>query len=64
MTCSKCANYSRQLSRCKLGKIIPRTLKGGREAVQWMGLSYICQHWSKYDNFVSYLAKNPVMRDK
>jgi hypothetical protein len=42
MKCSKCEHYSYQLSRCRLGKINPRTIKGGIDAVKWMGISYIC----------------------
>jgi hypothetical protein len=42
MKCSKCEHYSYSLQRCKLGKINPRTIKGGIDAVKWMGLSYIC----------------------
>jgi len=42
MKCSKCEHYSYSLQRCKLGKMNPRTIKGGIEAAKWMGLSYIC----------------------
>jgi len=34
--------YSRSLGRCTLGKINPRTIKGGVEAVGFMGNNYIC----------------------
>ena len=40
--CSVCAQYSRQLLRCKMGKINPRTIKGGVDAARFMGISYIC----------------------
>ena len=40
--CLRCGNYSRQLSRCKLGKINPKTVKGGIEAMRWCGIGYIC----------------------
>lgn len=42
MKCTKCREYSFKLRRCKLGKINPTTIKGGLEAVRFMGLSYIC----------------------
>ena len=42
MKCGKCGSYSRQLGRCLQRKINPRTIKGGVEAADWMGLSYIC----------------------
>ena len=34
--------YSFPLHRCKLGKINPRTIKGGIEAAKFMGIDYIC----------------------
>jgi len=40
--CSKCEYYSRGLSRCTLGKINPPTIKGGLNAIRYMGLGYIC----------------------
>lgn len=42
MKCSKCAQYSFPLHRCKLGKIKPPSVKGGVEAALFMGLDYIC----------------------
>ena len=36
--------YSYSLNRCTLGKINPRTIKGGVEAASYMGMSYICAH--------------------
>jgi hypothetical protein len=41
-TCGKCEHYSRSLGRCKFGKANPRTKKATREAMMWMGSSYIC----------------------
>jgi hypothetical protein len=42
MKCSECQIYSFKLQRCKLGKINPKTIKGGVEAANLMGLDYIC----------------------
>jgi hypothetical protein len=42
MNCTKCHLYSFQLSRCKAGKINPKTIKGGVDAARFMGFSYIC----------------------
>jgi hypothetical protein len=41
--CSKCEFYSFPLRRCKLGRINPRSIKGGVDAARIMGLSYICR---------------------
>jgi len=42
MKCSECTNYSFKVRRCTLEKINPKTIKGGIEAVRFMGLGYIC----------------------
>lgn len=42
MNCTKCSEYSYSLRRCILGKINPKTIKGGIEAAELMGISYIC----------------------
>lgn len=50
MNCTACKHYSYPLRRCKLGKINPKTIKGGVEAVRFMGPSYICTNcalWEK-----------------
>ena len=50
--CSVCKTYSRSLGRCILGKIVPKTIKGGRDAVQFMGASYICPKTPGYQKIV------------
>jgi len=42
MKCSKCKEYSFLLRRCKLGKINPKSVKGGVDAAHIMGIDYIC----------------------
>ena len=43
MKCSKCQHYSRGVGRCLLGKINPPTLKGGADAMRFMGIGYVCK---------------------
>ena len=42
MGCSKCAQYSFSLGRCVLGRIMPKTIKGGIKATRIMGNAYVC----------------------
>lgn len=42
MKCTKCHNYSFPLRRCLLGWINPPTIKGGAQAIDHMGINYIC----------------------
>lgn len=55
--CSKCGHYSRSLQRCLLGKINPPTIKGGVDAVRFMGFSYICGYAKYYDKIKAELVK-------
>jgi hypothetical protein len=55
--CSKCGHYSFGLSRCLLGKINPPTIKGGVDAVSFMGFSYICGYAKHYDKIKAELVK-------
>ncbi len=57
MKCSKCPNYSKQLGRCKQGKINPKTIKGGIEAVKVMGISYICVLSPLFDKVMNKVLK-------
>ncbi len=40
MRCAKCTHYSRQLRRCKLGKINPLTAQAS--VIPIMGAEYLC----------------------
>ncbi len=42
MGCKGCGSYSYQLGRCIMGKISPKTVKGGLQAAALMGPSYLC----------------------
>ena len=57
MKCKECENYSYRLNRCLLGKINPRTIKGGVEAAQFMGLSYICYLATHREKIIERLIK-------
>jgi hypothetical protein len=43
--CLSCPDkrFSRALGRCIFGKVNPRTLKGAKQCVAFMGKDYICQ---------------------
>ncbi len=49
--------YDCSVRRCKFGKINPPTVKGGVEAVKWMGISYICQYANHRDAIVQKLSR-------
>lgn len=53
--CTKCDQYSYSLRRCKLGKINPKTIKGGLDAARLMGMGYICSKCSLYDKILEKL---------
>lgn len=58
--CRECSTYSTKLKRCSIGKICPPTIKGGIDAVQWMGMSYICSkspYYQKIFNAILQEAK-------
>ncbi len=46
-TCSKCQHYSYKLTRCIMGKVNPRTLKGTKECLLLMGHGSVC-NWNKW----------------
>jgi len=63
--CSKCPEYSFSLKRCKQGKINPPTIKGGVQAVSFMGMSYICVWAKHWDKIIESLRKsNPSAYNK
>lgn len=43
MTCGKCGQYSRQLGRCVLGYVNPRTKKGTKSCIEFAGANYVCR---------------------
>ena len=57
MKCSECFHYSRQLSRCRKGKIKPYTIKSGADAVEFFGITYICRHSPLFEKIKNELNK-------
>ena len=54
-TCEKCKHYSHAPRRCKLGHANPRTKKGTKEAMRFMGTAYICRYSKWKDTVVDEL---------
>ena len=60
MGCRKCRYYSTALTRCKLGKVNPRTKKNTNATAAFMGWSYIC-HKNKWK--IQMITNPPVDAD-
>jgi len=57
--CTLCPHWGgKALGRCKLGKINPRTVKGGLEAVRLCEVSYICSYAKHYEAIMKKLNES------